>query len=207
MNMGLVVFLFILNFVISWFNAWSVGKCWLESKAAGGFTHFVTWCGAIMSASGFTWCYTILLAIGATHVPYKGHMLLTPRYAGAVLELGYLVVILPIAGSGIGILIASWQNFMRSRSLLDGGIAGYNTFANVYNIYNASRAVPMVLRDLGGLLGKDKDKDSIVYLLVILAALAGAMTTFAIVQASAHAKAYKVNYDLNQHKADALRSY
>jgi hypothetical protein len=87
MNIGLVVFLFILNFVISWFNAWSVGKCWLESKAAGGFTHFVTWCGAIMSASGFTWCYTILLALGATHVPYKGHMLLTPRYAGAVLEL------------------------------------------------------------------------------------------------------------------------
>ena len=33
-------------------------------------------------------------------------------------------------------------------------MAGYNTFANVYNVYNASRAVPMVLRDLGKLFGE-----------------------------------------------------
>jgi len=204
MNMGLVVFLFILNFVISWFNAWSVGKCWLESKAAGGFVHLVTWCGAVMSASGFTWCYSILLALGAANLPYKGHMLLPPRYAMAVLELGYLVVILPVIGSGIGILISSWQNFMRSRSLFHGGVAGYNTFANVYNIYNASRAVPMVLKDIVGLLGKgDKDKNWLVILLVALAVLGGAVTTFAIVRASARAKAYKVSYELNRGNARA----
>jgi len=204
MNMGLVVFLFILNFVISWFNAWAVGRSWLESKAAGGFVHLVTWCGAVMSASGFTWCYSILLALGAANLPYKGHMLLPPRYAMAVLELGYLVVILPVIGSGIGILISSWQNFMRSRSLFHGGVAGYNTFANVYNIYNASRAVPMVLKDIVGLLGKgDKNKNWLVILLVALAALGGAMTTFAIVRASARAKAYKVSYELNRGNARA----
>jgi len=204
MNITLVVFLFVLNFAISWFNAWSVGRSWLESKAAGGFVHFVTWCGAVMSASGFTWCYSILLALGAANLPYKGHMLLPPRYAMAVLELGYLVVILPVIGSGIGILIASWQNFMRSRSLLNGGVAGYNTLANVYNIYNASRAVPMVLRDLGGLFDKgDKGKNWLVILLVALAVLGGAMTTFAIVQASARAKAYKVSYELNLGSARA----
>ena len=204
MNTGLVVFLFVLNFAISWFNAWAVGRSWLESKAAGGFVHLVTWCGAVMSASGFTWCYSILLALGAANLPYKGHMLLPPRYAMAVLELGYLVVILPVIGSGIGILISSWQNFMRSRSLFHGGVAGYNTFANVYNIYNASRAVPMVLKDIVGLLGKgDKDKNWLAILLVALAALGGAVTTFAIVRASARAKAYKVSYELNRGNARA----
>jgi len=199
-NIGVVVFLFILNFAISWFNARVVGRTWLESKAAGGFTHFVTWCGAIMSACGFTWCYSIVLAIASTHIPYKGHMLLTTAQAGGVVELAYLAVILPCIGSGIGITISSWQNYRRDRSLLSGGIMGYNTFAEIYNIYEASRAVPMIFKDLGRLFKGDNDRNKWVIILAAAAIFGGVLTTFAIVKASARAKAYQVQYELNSVK-------
>lgn len=199
METGLVLFLFVLNFAISWFNAWSVGKSWLESKAAGGFTHFVTWCGAVMSACGFTWCYSIVMALAATHVPYHGHMLLTPKYAAGVMELAYLAIILPIIGSGIGITISSWQNFARRRTVGGGALAGYNTFADIYNIYEASRAVPMIFKDLGGLFkaGDDDSKLKWVILLAAVALLGGIGTTFYIITSSARAKAYQVQYELN----------
>jgi hypothetical protein len=93
------------HFGISWLNAWSVGKTWVESKAEGGFSYAVTWCALIMSASGFTWCYTILLALLAGNIPYHGHVLLAPKYVNGAMELGYLVVILPILGSGLTWLV------------------------------------------------------------------------------------------------------
>ncbi len=196
-DIGLVVFLFILNFAISWFNAWAVGKSWLESKAAGGFVHFVTWCGAIMSACGFTWCYSIVIAIAATHIPYKGHMLLTAAQAGGVMELAYLAIILPVIGSGIGITISSWQNYLRNRSFVNGGVAGYNTFANIYNVYEASRAMPMIFKDLGKLFKGDNNRTKWIIILASVAVLGGSLTTFAIIQSSALAKACKVLRDLN----------
>jgi hypothetical protein len=55
--------LLILNFAISWFNAWSVGRVWTESKMIGGFFRMTVWCGAIMSACGFTWVYIALLGL------------------------------------------------------------------------------------------------------------------------------------------------
>src|SRR5258708_19519 len=50
----MIFLLLILNFAISWFNAWSVGRVLVESKMIGGFFRMTVLCGAIMSASGFT---------------------------------------------------------------------------------------------------------------------------------------------------------
>ena len=47
-------FLWILNFGISWWNAYAVGVTWVETKNMGGYQRFMAWMGAIMSASGFT---------------------------------------------------------------------------------------------------------------------------------------------------------
>src|SRR6266436_2256340 len=55
--------LLILNFAISWFNAWSVGRVWIESKMIGGLFRMTVWCGAIMSAFGFTWLSRHYLAV------------------------------------------------------------------------------------------------------------------------------------------------
>lgn len=55
----MVVLIWFLNVVLSAVNAWGCGKSWTETKHAGGLAHFMNWMGAVMSASGFTWCYTI----------------------------------------------------------------------------------------------------------------------------------------------------
>jgi hypothetical protein len=194
----MILLLFILNFAISWFNAWGVGKSWLESKAEGGFTHFVTWCAVVMSACGFTWCYLFVLAFLAGSIPYDGHPLLAPKYVQGMLELGYLVIILPIIGSGIGLSINSWQNFRRERSLTNGAVAGYNTFAQIYNTVEAIEALPSIFSDLSDLFKSDDDDNSlgVMVMLVVVAIVAGFVTTLAIVKSSARAKVYNVREQL-----------
>lgn len=202
----MIVFLVVFNFVISWFNAWATGKTWTEAKAAGGMARFMSWCGATMSACGFTWCYSIGLALVAGSVSYHGHILLTPRYVNGVIELGYMVVILPVIGSGIGITVNSWQNYRRNRSLAYGGVAAYNTFADVYNIYNAARDIPFILKDLTGLFKSEDDDNGaleIMILLVVVALAAGTLTTYAILRSSAKAKVRDVCFDMLQKRANA----
>jgi hypothetical protein len=197
----MLLLLFIFNFGISWLNAWSVGKMWLESKATGGFNHFVTWCAAVMSACGFTWCYLFVLAFLAGSIPYNGHPLLAQKYVNGMLELGYLVIILPIIGSGIGLTINSWQNLRRDRTLGNGAIAGYNTFAQVYNTVQAIEVIPDIFSSLSGIFSSDDDDKDSIYLmvtLVIVALVAGMVTTFAIVKSSARAKAFDVSQDLTE---------
>lgn len=198
--------LFLLNFGISWLNAWGVGRTWDESKAEGGFTHFVTWCAAIMSASGFTWCYTLVLALIAGSVPYKGHILLPPQYVAGMIELGYVIIILPILGSGLGITISSWRDLRRRRSLATGGIAGYNTFAQVYNTVEAVRFLPGIFGDLGKLFNS-KDKSSLVLMiaLVALAVLGGIFTTGTIIERTAEAQRERVRWQLEDAKEAAAR--
>src|SRR5258708_10027338 len=90
----MIFLLLILNFAISWFNAWSVGRVLVESKMIGGFFRMTVWCGAIMSACAFTWVYLTLLGtltqsfqwlsvrnIQARHPPCRGRQL---RQAGRV---------------------------------------------------------------------------------------------------------------------------
>jgi len=187
-------FIWILNFGISWLNAWGVGRTWIESKAQGGFTHFVTWCAAIMSGCGFTWCYLFVLGYLAGTIHYHGHVLLAPRYVNAMIELGYLVIILPIIGSGIGITISSWQSFWRNRDFASGGIAAYNTFAQVYNTIDAIRAMPEILRDVTSVFDDDnRDSNTLVFLLVLLALAAGFFTTFTIIEHAARVKRLEVS--------------
>lgn len=184
--MALVIILFIVNFLISAFNAWSVGRGWAESKAAGGFARFMSWCGAIMSASGFTWCYTIVLAYLFHQLPGKYH--LPDKYFIGMLDLGYLVVIVPIIGSGIAITVQSWMYFWRERTFVGGAVAGWNTFADIYNIYEATQAIPESLSFLSGLFeGKDDDEDknfllSLMIALVALSVIGGIVTTTLIIR-------------------------
>lgn len=191
----MIVLLWLLNFVISFFNAWGCGKSWTETKHFGGISHFMNWMGATMSASGFTWCYTILACLlggNITHtvdgraVPY-----LSAAQIAAVAQAGYLLVIFPVIGSGIAITVHSWMAFKRRRTLANGALAGYNTFADVYNIYEASRAVPSATRGLGKFFGGDSDDKGklLVLAIVVAAALAGVLTTYTIITTVARSTA------------------
>lgn len=193
----MIFLVWILNFGISWLNAWGCGKTWNETKANGGMPHFMNWMGAIMSASGFTWCYMVVAALLGTVIPIKGddgqyHALLTPEMLKAFCDLGYLAIILPILGSGLAITIHSWGVFWRRRNFSSGATAGWNTFAQVYNFYGAARHIPeagLGVKDFFG--GKDSDKSKlIVILLVVGSIIGGILTTRAIIRSVAKNTAF-----------------
>lgn len=197
----MIIVIWLLNFVISWFNAWGCGKTWTESKHVGGWPHLLNWCGAIMSASGFTWCYLVILGAIGTQIPIKAddgtvHMLLSGASAEAFADLGYLMVVFPIVGSGLAITVHSWGVFWRERNLKNGAIAGWNSFAQVYNVVSAFENVPAATRGLSAFFGGKSDSSSkdraklVVVLLVALAVIGGCLTTRAILLSTARATAF-----------------
>jgi hypothetical protein len=184
-----------LNFGISWFNAWSVGRSWADSKVAGGWTRVVVWSAAVMSASGFTWCYLFVLAMGAQASGY-----LEQEYVVLMLKLGYVVIILPILGSGMAIWIDSLTTAWRRRSFADISIAGWNTYAQVHNTYSAARALPGMLGDIADAFKPRKRSSDdakgaalvLVVLLVVLAVCGGVLTTTLIIRSTARKYAGRV---------------
>lgn len=184
MSMLLLIGVMILNLVISFLNARNVGRVWAESKAVGGWVRILTWCGAIQSAVGFTFVYAIVIAYIAVSTGY-----LPPQMLNVLMSLVYLLIIIPAIGSGILITIQSWINFARDKSLMNLGMAGWNTFAQAYNTYNAIQsfgpALDTVQEGLGGLFDGDGDSDNSSLRVILLAAivlLAGVMTTTVIIR-------------------------
>ena len=179
----LVLLLFLaLNFGISFWNAYACGAYLTESKVIGGWTRFITWCGLVMSACGFTWVYLSILAMVAVAAQW-----LTPEWGVVMFKLGYLIIILPILGSGFGIWAHSIAHAYRRRSFGSVAIAGWNTYAQFRNTWEAASHAPSFMRDvMDAFVSKDRrsSKDGaaamLAVLLVILAVAGGAMTTGAI---------------------------
>ncbi len=182
MNPLMLLLFLVLNFGISYWNAYASGAYLTESKIIGGFTRVTVWCGLIMSACGFTWVYLTLLTMIAV-----GTGRLTPEWGEVMFKLGYLIIILPILGSGLGIWSHSVVTAYRSRKFGDIAVAGWNTYAQFRNTWEAASHAPSFLSDvLEAFSGKNRksSKDSgaaiLVILLVILAVCGGALTTGAI---------------------------
>jgi hypothetical protein len=211
-----VIFLvFVLNFVISWFNAVSVGKVWDASKAKGGVAHFMTWMGAVMSASGFTWCYLLVLGLIASVTPMQVFadegevltgMILDPASLQVFFELGYMVIILPILGSGLAITVQSWRQLAMRRAqgeanFGDYAVTGWNTFAQAHNMYSFAREAPGIMSHLGSFFGGDSEdsgKAKFIIILVMLAVGGGILTTFGIVQKTRRDQRYTEAYLADQ---------
>lgn len=191
----MIVLFWVLNFIISWANAWGCGKSWNETKHVGGMAHFMNWCGAIMSACGFSWCYGVIAGAVASQVPVHDkaghvHMLLGPDALMAFADLGYLVLIFPILGTGLAITLGSWSYFWRNRSFGSGATAGWNSFAQVYNMVHALHDVPTAFEGVGKLFKSDnKDSKGVVAALVLACACLGILTTYWILTATARSTA------------------
>lgn len=178
---------------ISAFNAWSVGRVWVESKAVGGLPRFMAWMGATMSAIGFTWCYVLILASLAS-----GFEWLDEQYVEAMISLGYLAIILPALGSGLAITVGSWVHFWREKNVVNGGVAGWNSFAQVYNTYSAIRLVPEALGNVLDAFKNIKGRSAAVLLMVVLVILAifgGIITTSMIIRATASKRADELHLE------------
>lgn len=126
--------------------------------------------GAIMGASGFSWCLLIVLFFGGS-VFYPQYI--TPVALKAGLSLGYLILIPGILFSGFAIWIDSLVTAWRQRDMASMSVAAWNTFANISNTLSAVRDVPLALEDVGKLFSGDGDlKDKLVMLVIVLTALA-----------------------------------
>ena len=182
--------LWVVNMLISWFNAKNVGTVWVETKRIGGWQRFMTWMGAIMSASGFTWCYLLVLLLGGyyiqpwvlkpDHAPY-----ITLKSLQAGLSLGYLIIIPGILFSGMMIWIDSLVTAWRERSVKSFGIGAWNTYAQMSNMYSAYRGIGGALESVSDFLGgSDGDSDNgstLILILVLVALLGGVFTTWGII--------------------------
>ena len=137
----------------------------------------------IQSAIGFTYVYAFIVGYIAVSTGY-----LPAAMLGVLLNLMYVMIVVPLIGSAIIITIQSWITAARDRSLMNLGVAGWNTFATAYNTYNAVQsfgpALDSVQQGLGGVLG-DGDSDDNAARVILLAAivlLAGVLTTSVIIR-------------------------
>jgi hypothetical protein len=197
----MVVVVWVINFVISWFNAKTVGLMWSETKQIGGWQRFMAWMGAIMSASGFTWCYLVVALCGV----YYGQPMFLKEGQDPVMTidglkagfaLGYLIIIPGILFSGFMIWIDSLVQAWRRRDLPSIGTAAWNTFAQVHNSYRAMRGVPEAIGtvfDFFGGGGKSKSSKNagglIIIAIVVLVCISGILTTWGIINKYAGSRA------------------
>lgn len=179
--MVLLILMLALNLVVSWFNCYSVGGIWAESKTLGGFPRVLAWCGAIQSAIGFSSVIGFVLGALAYQAGY-----LPPKVATGAVSLWYLLIIVPAIGTGLIITVQSWIVAFRERSLLNMGVAAYNTAAQVHNMYSAVGGIGEALKGVGDLFNSDDDDaPSLVLLAIALVACAlagGILLTAALIK-------------------------
>lgn len=179
-----LVLLLILNAGISFWNAKEAGKIWAEAQAIGGWIQLVAWCTAIQSALGFSYIYIYILSSLAFKMGALSYSTMSIVY-----DLSFFVIILPLVGTGFIMTIESWIQAKREPSLLSLGVAGWNTFASIYNAYHVIQAfgpaydgVKDFFSDLFSGDSDDDDDKFNILVLVMVALLAGIITTMVIVQ-------------------------
>jgi hypothetical protein len=188
MHAALIILVWLVNFGISIWNAYAVGLAWVETKHAGGWPRVVAWAGAVMSASGFSWCYLLILTYAA-----HGMGWLDEGHVAVALRLGYLLLIPGVLSSGMVITLDSWARTYRRRTIADLGRAAWNTYAQIHNTFHAigdiDKAFGSVVDALSskGSSSRNSDKKGgavafiLVFVLVVLALLSGILTTAVII--------------------------
>jgi hypothetical protein len=164
----LLGFIWLLNFVISWWNAYVTGKIWLHTK--GSPIHFMTWMGYIMSMAGFSWCFLIPIGLGANYFDF-----LTNHQLKLFFDLGYVILAPVICFAGLAITVESWMNAIRERTFLSTAVAGYNTFAQISNMVSMFENIGPAVDGVGELFSSsssDSDDAGPVMLIVLLVAAA-----------------------------------
>jgi hypothetical protein len=184
---GAVLFalVWVLNFAISFWNAYAVGKVWVDARHENGWHRFMCWMGAVLSACGFTWCYLSFLALTAFYFQW-----IDESQARAALNLGYLLLLPFILFAGYAVTLDSWVQAYRHGGFLRYGAAAWNTYASFHNTYAAWRNVGGAFASLGNFLGGRRGRGDregagpviIVVLLVVFALLGGVLTTAVIIR-------------------------
>lgn len=179
--MIILILLLALNFGISWWNCYAVGKVWEETKAVGGFPRVLAWCGAIQSAIGFSSVAGALLGYVAFQLGY-----MPPTILKGAVSLWYVLVIIPCVTTGLIITIESWNQWWRDKSLMNLGFASYNTFAQIHNTVGMIQNMGPAFKDVGelfsALTSSDDAKGKLAGLaiFIVIAALASGIILTAV---------------------------
>ncbi len=169
----------LINLFISFMNARNCGLIWCEAKAIGGFIRLLVWCGAIQSAIGFSSIYLIIASFIAFHIGY-----LDQNDIFYMLDLFYVLIIIPLIGTGLLITLESWIRLARERSLSSLSIAGWNTFAQARNMYYAYHSFGPAVKSVTKIFfgGKNSKRKVSIALLVIFVLVLGIATTTVIIR-------------------------
>lgn len=202
MGSFLLVILLVVNFGISWWNAYAAGKAWYPSLAEGGWIRLVVWSVAIMSALGFTYVFMFIGGAGAVawdisaHSGPGQHLWFTEEMINGYASLAYILVWPGIVGSGLVMTIHSWKVARAEGGARNYMVAGYNTFAQAWNVIDGIRFLPDAFGKVGGLFkGDSKNKGSLVLLMILLVSLvAGILLTRLILLSSARATMQRWGY-------------
>lgn len=197
MNIAVLMGIILLNVGISIWNCHACGKAWKDVHAIGSwFDKLLIWSGVIQSAIGFS----LPLLLGLTWVT-TGVManlkepMLTPAEVTQIWEyvssLWYVIIILPVLGTGLTITMYSIAHAMHARDFASMAIAGYNVVATANNVMHAVHDIGGALGNVGELFqdaltdsgGDAKGKIAlIVILLVALSIIGGFSLAFGLVR-------------------------
>ncbi|HVI40861.1 MAG TPA: hypothetical protein VM577_09390 [Anaerovoracaceae bacterium] len=172
------------NLYISFMNARVAGQVWVDAKVFGGWIRALVWCAATQSAIGFSSGFLILYGYLAYKIGF-----LNPDQLHVVFSLWYLIVAIPLIGTGLLITVQSWITAWRERSFKNMGVAAYNTFAEVSDLYHAFSDIPKAFKEVMSFTsdwGDDDDLKSMVFWkvivpVVVLAIASGCILTYTII--------------------------
>lgn len=181
------------NFAISWSNAKAVGRYWSESKQVGGSFRAGIICGYIQAIFGFTMVYSyVLMLIAPVLMRAKGvDEGFIADFEILTGNLTYLLVAIPIIGSGFRIWFTSLKSAWEQRSLRTIATAGWNSYAQIHNTISFARNAPSALKSISSFFGGSKKRSSnkndgaiimFAILVVVVALLGGYFTANAIMR-------------------------
>lgn len=189
MDMMWLVVICALNFGISWWNATVVGWLWNDRPVMGPFSKMVLYSAAANSAIGFSSVVMVALAFAASHFIDPEHAKLLIHW---MMSLWYVVVIVPVLGTGLVLTLHSWMQFTRTRSWTDLAASSWNTFAMLHNTYDAAQSLGPALDSVGDMFGSlfsskgGSDSNAAVarlaIALVLLALVSGVLLTTLIIK-------------------------
>ncbi len=197
MELLLVAGLFILNLLITWWNAKQIGSTWFEAKIVGGWRRFMSWMGAVMVFCGVTWCLSLVVGVVLllTNV-------LPPDAVGLMLEICFVVMAPCLLVSLYAITLDSWRIAFQTGRLGDTAIAGWNTFATIYDTAQIADGIGPALGDIFEKAGKvaSGDDEAGCYIMAGLIALA-------ILASSATITALLIHYYALREKKQLIANY
>ena len=139
-----------------------------------------------MSAIGFTSAYLFIVLFIGVGVGY-----ISKEAASVASSLGYVMLVVPLLSTSVIITIHSWIQFCREKSLLNVGVAAWNTFATASNVYSAvtsfGGAWNTIKESAGEAVGADGDFDfdsdlAKAAAIAVVALFGGVLTTMVIMR-------------------------